>query len=335
MQETFVELQPAHRRKLWLNVSWALAFPFLAGGMFYFTLHWVGGDQFILTLPIFFKVFLGLMGLAMLGVVGFIAAKSFMDLRRGEARVIQGIVSDKRKEITTKTTSHYSGRGNSSSTSTSTSNFIFIEGVKFKVEQSAFSAVRTGDRVELVMAPHSEIQLDFRVLERQAAELPKGSMAQLFDTTTEEVFLDEEDRTLLKRWLTRRLKRRLMYIALPSFIQLGLLTNGLWGMTIFLFPLYIVMIWQIVGAMRSYLAYRKVLTDDRKSIHQSVITDKSLTTNNGKPSYMLFLDRQAIVVSEEVYGIAEVTRPISLHYYGSIKTPLAVTFQSQVYHLIG
>lgn len=333
MKDTRIPLSAAHRRKLWFNVSWALAFPFLAVGMFYFTMRWVGGDQFIATLPLFFKLFAGFMGFAMVGIVGYITAKSLKDIRQGEARVIQGVVSDKKKEITTKTTSHYNGRGSSTSTSTSTSNFIFIDDVKFKVENAAYSSVRTGDLVELTLAPHSEIQLGFEILERNAVEIPQASTEKLWNPSIQEEFLDEEDRALLKRWLVKRIKRRLWVSLVPGFIQFGLLASGFWGFTIFLFPLYIVLIWQLVGGIRSYLAYKNVLEQDRKTIEQVMIVDKSVTTNNGKPSFVLFAGSGQIFVNEESYRQTLVNQPISLHRYGSIKTPLAVTVQGQISRL--
>jgi hypothetical protein len=334
MKDTRIPLSATHRRKLWFNVSWALTFPFLAIGMFYFTMRWVGGDDFMASLPWFFKVFAGLMGLAMVGIVVFITAQSFQDLKRGEARVIQGVVTEKKKEITTKTTSHYNGRGSSTSTSTSTSNFIFIDDVKFKVENAAYSSVRTGDLVELTLAPHSGIQLGFEILERNAVEIPQLSEEKLWNPSIQEEFLDEEDRALLKRWRVKRIKRRLWFSLVPGFIQFGLLASGLWGFTIFLFPLYIVLIWQLVGGIRSYLAYKHVLEQDRKTIEQVMLVDKSVTTNNGKPSFVLFAGSGQIFVNEESYRQASVNQPISLHRYGSIKTPLAVTVQGQISRLI-
>jgi hypothetical protein len=234
----------------------------------------------------------------------YVVFQKFTDVRSGIKHVYTGILQDKRKSIT-KSRSTSSGRSGSTSTKTTITYYLKINDKEFYVSASQFNSIQMDDLVCIEIAPKSKLILRLEVL-KAASTLRERTEANNSSKPIHKVSkasLDQDDLRALKKALNKKIGSKLLFMAAPLLIIVGLVSSGYWGILVFLFPIPIIVIWQIVSLLRWFLKYRRIKTENSKEVIVTSILDKqTITNNNSSTKYALTTTAGTVTVEEDFYN---------------------------------
>ncbi|WP_420570771.1 hypothetical protein [Kordia sp.] len=256
---------------------------------------------------IIFSVF----GLFFAGIIGYITWTFIRDIKGGVKNCFDGIIEDKRLNIR-QTTSHSSGAGarrtGRRKTSTKREYYITVAGTEHNIDFNMYNYVSVGDHIYFEIAPKSNTTLHYEILEEAISEhkqIENYTRATYPNSKIRKAPLTQRDKDLLKSFYSQKLRSRLIVIAFLAFPVVGLLLNGLGGLLVFLFPLPIILIYQLYKLIRFHLNYKKSVDKGRKKLITTQITDKLFTTisRNGAKSQKRAIKTtyKVISVSEDLY----------------------------------
>lgn len=316
-------LTPKDKKKLRSKLTFVGFFAIVAIAIFYliftFVLKDFSNSEGVGYIPI---IIFGVFGLFFAGIIFYIAWSCIQDINTGVKNCFEGIVEDKRLNIS-QSTSHSSGggrRSGGSKTKTKRDYYVTVAGTEHNVEYSMYHNVSVGDEIYFEIAPKSNALLHYEVLEEAVVE-PKRvqsySRTSYPNSKIRKAPLTARDKDVLKSFFSKKLRSRLITIAFLAFPVLGLLLNGLGGLLVFLFPLPIILIYQLYKLIRFYSKYQKSVSEGRKNLITTQVTDKLFTTisRNGAKSQKRAIKTTygSVSVSEEIYQKLNSGDKITIH----------------------
>jgi hypothetical protein len=82
-----------------------------------------------------------------------------------------------------------------------------------------------------------------------------------------------------------------------------LIASDYWGLIVFLFPLPIIVAWQIISLLRFHIKCNRVKTANIKEVFTTTVRDKHIVTRNGSVSEIVLITKAGkIPVSAEFYS---------------------------------
>ncbi len=274
------------RKKITRGMLGIVVVPVMFGLFIYFAFSWVMGRT-VLTgeWETFDYVILLFMGL-IITVCTYLLIRKASDLRTGVKHVYEGILEDKRKNVQ-KSTSSSGGAGMRSGggtrTKTTITYYLTISGQEFAVDQMKYAQVATGDRVRLEIAPKSKFILNLQTLEK-ATKIHADSEAVSYRSSVPDRVINkdltaQDEKVLRKIWL-KKLRTKLLFIAVPLLIAFSFISQGWWGLLLLFFPVPIIIIWNAISLLRWYLKYQSIKRDHVKEEITTTVTDKTTTSGN-------------------------------------------------------
>lgn len=247
----------------------------------------------------FFAVF----ALFFFGIIGYMFWLTWSDLNGGFKYRITGVVTDKRLNVVT---SNSSSRRRSTS-STKRHYYLYVDTNEYKVEYQDYSKVKVGDSIEMDMGPNSKIVFNFTITEHGTEEerIEKSAEQMAFvSREVSEVPFSREDYNALYNQFIAEVKSKLVWMVFPLFIIIPLISTGMGALLLFLFPIVIVFIVQVVGVVKLSLQYQKSRDYGNKEVITDIVRDKStLTSNRSGNKNTIRTTNQIINVNEQLYDI--------------------------------
>ena len=273
-------LSSADISKLRQQLIAMLAFPAAVIGMFFLFISFVfkdfknsfAGDTVAIYVVIGFCLFF-------FGIIAYTIGTTAIDLRRGLKHRISGRVTDKRLNVQAT-----GGRpGTRGKTRTSRQYYLYVDDEEFSVDYREYSKVKVGMDVVVDRAPISKRTLDLIVVlqpDARGVSLPHKDTIGFLEKRIPHTRFTQKDFEALKRMWYAVLKRRLLLAA--PFLSVGilLLISGFWGFMVFLFPLWIVPLYQGYKLLRARRIYREDTFSAHKKGVAALVEDKITITSN-------------------------------------------------------
>lgn len=137
--QVVLPLEPEDHKKLRKQLIPVIVFSFIIAGIFFLISTFVFkdmGDGFF-TEGITLYMMIGF-GMFFMGVIGYMIWSFVYDIRHGIKHCIKGTVTDKQLNIQSK---GHTGTGNSRSKNTTRYYYIFIDEVKYKIDNAGYNQV--------------------------------------------------------------------------------------------------------------------------------------------------------------------------------------------------
>lgn len=290
--------------KLRKQVLPILLFPIAFAVIVYFMFSFVLNDTEGMGLDgVFTYVIIGF-GLFFLGIIGYMVWSIATDLNRGIKYRITGLVTNKRLDINTSNSSVGSGR-HGSRTKTTRSYYVYLGDEEFKMDFLEYNRVKVGDRVVMEKAPKSTLTLSLKTIEtRKVEEVEEDERVeqQFIDAEIQELKFSEKDSEALKRAYQTDLKRKVTWMLPFLFIVGSFLLSDYWSLLIFLFPLVIIPIVQLIKLINRVKNYAKDKAYGHKIGVTAVVEDKlTITSNRASGKNLLKTSWKSINVSPVIY----------------------------------
>ncbi|MEM6686016.1 MAG: hypothetical protein AAF617_09560 [Bacteroidota bacterium] len=265
-------------------------------------------------------VILSLFAIFFLGIAAYLIQNFSQDLKIGVKNCIEGVVEDKRLNIK-KTSRHRTGRGRSSKSSTQRYYYITVNGEAHKIPYDMYTKAKVGDTIYFEVTPNSKIILSYTILKSEVATAlqtaPKIRKGAYPTSRQKQSRLTREDKATIRDLYDKGLRRRFMYISIVGLPIFGLVYNGLWVFALFIFPLPIILLYQVYKAILLYIHTKKSIREGKKNVTTTQVIDKLFTTitKNGRSSsnYKLKTTYKTIIVPEHVYGNVHTGNEIVVH----------------------
>ncbi|AXG70769.1 hypothetical protein KORDIASMS9_03015 [Kordia sp. SMS9] len=328
--------------KLWFTSSFIL----IVIAFFYGMYHFIVRDALqktdgFGTVPL---VIFGIFGLIFLGIVGYMMSIFIKDLKADVKNCYEGVIEDKKLHIkkTTSNTSSSGSRGRRSNrTSTKRYFYMTVNGEEHKIEYPVYASIKVGDTIYFEVAPNSKTILSYKILESEAVKVvrntPKLHRNEYPNSRIRQAPLTREDQENMYGFYTVALRKRLTIIAFMAFPILGLMYVDLLGLIVFLFPIPIILIYQLYKVSTLYVNYKKTINNGRKDVIETHITDKLFTTisNNGRKSstYKLVTTYKTIAVPETIYGNFNTGDEIVVHKASHLPAVMGISILDTYYPL--
>lgn len=282
-------------------------------------------------------VFFGIIGLFFVGVIAYMAWSFIADLNAGIKNCVEGIVEDKKLNIS-KRTSHGSSRSSRTKSSTKRDYYIIVNGTEQKVEFGMYNNVSVGDEIYYEIAPKSSVILHYEIVEEATSTEKHFAGKSRTDYPVSKIRqtpLTRQDKDILKSFYKQKLGRRLKIILFIGFPIVGLLLSGLGGLLIFLFPLPIIFIYQLYKLFKLYRNYHASSNSERKQLIATHVTDKVFTTisNNGSRSQKRILKTTYgnVTVPEAMYQTIKTGDEITIHKALDMNCLFGITLDEKYY----
>ena len=309
------------RGKLWIGGVFLLIVIAFFYGIYHFVLRdFSSGTDGFGAVPL---VIFGIFGLFFLGIIGYMISQFLKDLNSGVKNCIEGVVEDKQLSIK-KSTSHSSGTGarsgRSSKTSTQRYYYMTVNGEQHKIEYVMYSKIKVGDTIYFEITPSSKTILSYEIRQSAADTVSPTKMHHKSSYPTSRIRqapLTREDREIIYEYYRKQLKRRLTYIVLFGLPVVGLLLNSLEGILLLIFPIPLILLYQIYKTVRLYFNYKKSMENGRKELVTTHIIDKLYTTitHNGRQrvKHTLKTTYKNISIPENFYSDFDTGNEITVH----------------------
>ncbi|ARN77508.1 hypothetical protein BST97_05650 [Nonlabens spongiae] len=296
------------RKKITRGMIGIVAVPVMFGIFIYFIFSWVVGRT-VLTgeWEMFDYMILFFMGL-IISVCTYLLIRKAADLRTGVKHVYEGILEDKRKDIQ-KTTTSSGGAGRRSGGGTRTkatiTYYLKIAGKEFAVSHSKYAQVATGDLVKLEIAPKSKLILNLQTVQKATEAQPDVDVDSLRSSIPDKVIktnLTPQDEEVLRKIWLKKLRTKLLFIAVPLLIAFSFIVQGWWGLLLLFFPVPIIIVWNAISLLRWYLKYQSIKRDHVKEEITTTVTDKTTTSGNRTAtSYLVSTQAGAFSIDKSAY----------------------------------
>lgn len=313
------------RKKLWSGVFMAL----FVIGFFYVIFRFLSksflksNDAFT-YIPFFFFGIIGIF----FGVVLFMIFRGvIIDLQLGIKETYQGVISDKQHKVNIRsgTRNHGTGFRGSKSRGGSTTHkyFITLDDVKHLVTFKMFKDIKVGDKVYFEKGPKSGTIFSYEVL----SPTPKGTLVSENENRLnrlsyhkhkiQEAPLSKIEIEKIKSFFRKKFSSRVFVLLFFGLPTLGLLISGYGSLLIFLFPLPLVILYQLYKLINLCIKYNKVLYEGKKLIISAYVIDKlrKSISKNGSKSSQITIETSygAVNVSENVYDSINTSDEIIIH----------------------
>lgn len=327
-------LTPEDIGKLRKQLIPMLIFPFAVVAMFavFYKLAFKNMDDSFFQDGISEKIFMGF-AVLFLSILGYMVWTSVIDIKRGFKYRITGVVTDKRLNIQT-SSSHGSGGGRSGSSRTSSSTtrhyYLYINDEEFSVDYKEYTRVKVGSSVVMDRAPKSRLTLSLNILSKeqedpQATNQNRAENIKFLESEMQEERFNDADFHALKQIFRTYTKRKLLFMLPFVVIVFGMITNGLIGFLIVLFPLFVVPLWQGVSAMRRWGEYIRNKGYAHKRGVTALVEDKlTVTGNRRKGTNKVITTRGTLAVSTVLYDSLSVGEKIIIFFPKYGKQPLSI-----------
>jgi hypothetical protein len=265
------------------------------------------------------------------------------DLNGGVKDCFEGIVEDKNLNIVQSksrgTRSGFRGGSRSSSTQTKRYYYITVDGTQHKVEYTMYNNVKVGDTIYFEVAPKSKVVLFYEVLAHAVARTSPKAVHRTKENYPNSKIrkspLSRVDLDVLRKFFYKKLQYRLsimLFIGLPI---IGLIYNGLWVFVVFLFPLPLIILYQLYKVLRLYFKYQKSVASGRKQLIEAEVRDKVFTTvsnSKGKHAkHTLITSYDSVQVPENIYQKIDTGAEIVIHKAQYLPHVLGITLDEN-YH---
>jgi hypothetical protein len=329
------------QQKIWLAIGFTIFAIALFTAIFKFVLpEFSRNDGGFDNVPTY--VF-GTFGLFFLGVVIYMMSIYVNDLNGGVKDCFEGIVEDKNLNIVQSksrgTRSGFRGGSRSSSTQTKRYYYITVDGTQHKVEYTMYNNVKVGDTIYFEVAPKSKVVLFYEVLAHAVARTSPKAVHRTKENYPNSKIrkspLSRVDLDVLRKFFYKKLQYRLsimLFIGLPI---IGLIYNGLWVFVVFLFPLPLIILYQLYKVLRLYFKYQKSVASGRKQLIEAEVRDKVFTTvsnSKGKHAkHTLITSYDSVQVPENIYQKIDTGAEIVIHKAQYLPHVLGITLDEN-YH---
>ncbi|QHI37924.1 hypothetical protein IMCC3317_33070 [Kordia antarctica] len=266
-------------------------------------------------------VMFGIFGLIFAGIIGYMVWVFVYDLKNGIKNCFEGIIEDKRLHIKHSTSTSTGSRGSGRKTTTKRYYHMIVDGTQHTIEYDMYANVSVGDHVYFEVAPKSNVILHYETSRQAASEIPRNiprySRESYPDSKIREAAFTREDKNNLKEFYKSKVTSRVRTIAFLSVPIIILAIYGLASLLVFIFPLPLILLYQLYKLLKMHLNYKKTIDTGRKKLTSTYVTDKSFTTvsNNGRTSEKctLITTYKSIITPEMVYQNIEVGDEIIIH----------------------
>ncbi len=328
-------------KKLQKHLIPMLLFPFLVAGMFYGFYALFLSDSNLLKdktgqyMVVGFSVFF-------FGILAYMIGAYIIDLRKGFKYSITGKVTDKKLSVSTSTSSSTNNKTGTSTTRSSTSRYyyIYVDNIQYAMEQQYYASVKVGDEVTMHKAPKSNITLLFEVNttkhESAATALENDNSKTAFlNSTPKKVPFKQADFEALKKGFYTQLKTRLLW-ALPIMFIIGsLLVSGMQAFLVFLFPIVLVMGYQLWKLLQEYKQYNSNKQYAYKEGIAAMVDDKTKYSHNGKNTNKVKTTLGYIKVNNQLYEKLQPGDKITVYKTAKGHVILSIkTINNQEYYLL-
>jgi len=318
------------QQKIWQTGGFILFAIAIFAAIYFFVL----GDSFqkVDRFSPIFTVILSLFAVFFVGIVVYMITVFVKDLKAGVENCFEGTVEDKRLNIK-KTTKHRAGNRRGSKSSTQRYYYMTINGKEHKIAYKMYADIKVGDTVYFEIAPNSKIVLSYKILESEAAKTLQTSPLlhkQKYPTyKTRQAPLTQKDKETIHTLYYQKLRKHLTYIAIVGLPIFGLIYNHLYIFVLFLFPLSIILLYQLYKAIRLYVNYKRSINSGRKNLTSTHIVDKLFTTinRNGRNSenYKIKTTYKTFIVPESIYTKLHTGGEVVVHEATHLATAIGVT----------
>ncbi|WP_228238426.1 hypothetical protein [Allomuricauda sp. M10] len=308
-----------------------LMFPVVVIGMFLLFISFVfkdfknsfAGDSVVLYIAIGFCCFF-------FGIIAYMIGTIAMDLRRGMKHRISGKITDKRLNVQTSG----GGSGTGGKTRTTRHYYLYVDDEEFSVDYQEYAKVRVGMDVVMDRAPKSKKTLKLDILTQSNSEQVASEGQKFLEKRIPHTRYTQKDFEALKRIWYAALKRR-MFLAAP-FVSIGilLLISGFWGFAIFLFPLWMVPLYQAYKLFKAHKNYRRDKFSAHKKGVAALIEDKrTITSNRTSNSNNIRTTHGTLTVNTITYNKLSVGDGITIFktQYGNVPISIVTTEQEEIY----
>lgn len=259
------------------------------------------------------------------GILFFIGKKLITDIQNKEKLCFEGVIENKSKDVST------SGKG-----SNKTSYYIILNNSKHKIDFQEFRNCNVGDTVYLEKSPNAKVILNFTILKNASnTEATERSSFEANETLKEhEAPLKMKDQDAIKSVFRKKIINKLLLNSPLLFISFGLIATKMGGLLLFLFPIPIILIYQLIKSFRLFLNYKKALEHNRKKVITTIVEDKftSKFKSSSEKNYLKSKYGTVLIPStlfKEITAGDEVQIHIPLHF----KYPIAFSYNLKTYYL--
>ncbi len=304
IQKEELPLAPADIQKLRKQILPIFLFPIAFAVIVTFIFNFVLNDTEGMGFDGVFTYVIIAFGVFFLGIIGYMIWSIATDLSRGIKHRITGLVTNKRLDINTSNSSVGSGR-RGSRTKTTRSYYVYLEDEEFKMDFLEYNRVKVGDRVVMEKAPKSTLTLSLKTIEtRKVEEVEEDERVeqQFIDAEIQELKFSEKDSEALQRAYQTDLKRKVTWMLPFLFIVGSFLISDYWSLLIFLFPLVIIPIVQLIKLINRVKHYAKDKAHGHKIGVTALVEDKlTITSNRASGKNLLKTSWKSIAVSPLIY----------------------------------
>lgn len=282
----------------------------------------------------------GLFALAFLGVIGYMVSIFIKDLKENTKDCFEGVIENKRLNIKKSTSKGAGvGRGGRSRSSTSRYYYMIVDGTEYKIEYEMYGNIKVGDTIYFEMTPKSKTILSYDILESKGAEAEKNAprlQNKSYPTSkVRQAPLSQKDKESMHAYYHKKIRKRLTIITIVGLPIFGLIYNDLALLALLIFPLPIILLYQVYKSIMLYSNYKKSMESGRKKLTQTHITDKLFTTitHNGSKSIRckIVTTYKNIDIPEDVYLDFETGDEIIIHEALHIPNIIGIERNDQYY----
>lgn len=250
-----------------------------------------------------FGYFFGVFALFFFGIIGYMLWLTWSDLNGGYKYRITGIVTDKRLNVVTSSSTGH----RRSTSSTKRYYYLYVDTNEYKVEYQHYSMAKVGDSIVMDMGPNSKIVFNFIITEHGTEEerIEKSATQMAFvSSEVSEVPFSREDYNALYNQFIAEVKSKLVWMVFPLFIIIPLISTGMGALLVFLFPIVIIFIVQVVGVIKLGLQYQKSRDYGNKVVITDIVRDKSTQTSNRSGNKNIIRTTNHVInINEQLYDI--------------------------------
>ncbi|WP_167343170.1 hypothetical protein [Nonlabens sp. SY33080] len=296
-------LSQQDKRTLRFGIIGFVVVPILFGAFIFFGFSWVQGKPLFsqeIAMPEY-------MVIAFMSIIILLCTvmlwKKVIDFRAGIKHVYTGVLQDKRKSIT-RTQSSGSGRNGRSSSKTTITYYLKLNNAEFQVSAAQYSKGQVGDVIQLEQVPTSKVILNVTVIEPTKTNEEDSRFSTKYTAAfiPKIVSLNATDQQALRKAWYTKLRKAVLISIVPLFIIISLISSGLSGLLLFLFPLPIIVGWQLFSLIKWYSKYRRVLSSNNKTVTRSQVIDKFSSSSNGsRTTHYIQINEKSITVPVDVY----------------------------------
>ena len=196
-----------------------------------------------------------------------------------------------------------------------------------------YNSIKVGEHIYFEVAPKSSAILHYKTTKQEDSEVPRNVATYTREnypsSKTKQAAFTREDRNILKEFYTKKVKSRLRIIALLSIPIIGLAYKGWASLLIFIFPVPLILIYQLYQFVKLHLNYKKSIAKGRKELTTTLVIDKLFTTisHNGsiRQKYTLKTTYKNVEVPEIIYQNIYAEEEITLHEAKDLKYLLGIS----------